>query len=386
MKITAVIAEYNPLHNGHVKLLKKARRETKPDALVVVMSGSFTERGDICVADKYTRAAWAVECGADLVIELPTVYTLSPAKSFAEGALKTLSMLGEYTLCFGTETKELEELSYVAEFMRSESKDMQSMLRGYLSEGYSVARSRTMALDLIRPDYANLVKAPNNILAVEYMKAGAAYGDKVQYHSVERKPDNNKTIVSSTKIRAMMQEGKDFSAFVPECVKIDRPTDSAKYGTVSTYSMRTKTAAELAEIANISEGMENRINKTDFDTFEEFLRLTTKRYTRSTIKRIAASAAAGITKDLVALAHANKRARREREKEKQTFRSARGKRRLFLLQTVRLPRRQSRASARRPGRTRGKSPAPVQKRRQNRGNGSFIRQQRTIKPRFRGKP
>ena len=104
----------------------------------------------------------------------------------------------------------------------------------------------------------------------------------------------------------MMQEGKDFSAFVPECVKIDRPTDSAKYGTVSTYSMRTKTAAELAEIANISEGMENRINKTDFDTFEEFLRLTTKRYTRSTIKRIAASAAAGITKDLVALAHANK--------------------------------------------------------------------------------
>lgn len=306
MKITAVIAEYNPLHNGHVKLLKKARRETKPDALVVVMSGSFTERGDICVADKYTRAAWAVECGADLVIELPTVYTLSPAKSFAEGALKTLSMLGEYTLCFGTETKELEELSYVAEFMRSESKDMQSMLRGYLSEGYSVARSRTMALDLIRPDYANLVKAPNNILAVEYMKAGAAYGDKVQYHSVERKPDNNKTIVSSTKIRTMMQEGKDFSAFVPECVKIDRPTDSAKYGTVSTYSMRTKTAAELAEIANISEGMENRINKTDFDTFEEFLRLTTKRYTRSTIKRIAASATAGITKDLVALAHDNK--------------------------------------------------------------------------------
>lgn len=306
MKIAAVIAEYNPLHNGHVKLLKKARRELKPEALVVVMSGSFTERGDICVADKYTRAKWAVECGADLVIELPTVYTLSPAKSFAEGALKTLSMLGEFTLCFGTETKELEELSYVAEFMRSESKDMRNMLRGYLSEGYSVAKSRTMALDLIHPDYANLVKAPNNILAVEYLKAGAAYGDRVQYHSVERKPDNNRTIVSSTKIRTMMQEGKDFSAFVPECVKIEHPTDMSKYGTVSTYSMRTKTAAELAEIANISEGMENRINKTDFNTFEEFLRLTTKRYTRSTIKRIAASSTVGITKDLVALARDNK--------------------------------------------------------------------------------
>ena len=306
MKIAAVIAEYNPLHNGHLKLLKKVKREVKPETLVVVMSGSFTERGDICVADKYTRAKWAVECGADLVIELPTVYTLSPAKSFAEGALKTLSMLGEFILCFGTETKELEELAYVAEFMRSESKDMRNMLRGYLSEGYSVAKSRTMALDLIHPDYANLVKAPNNILAVEYLKAGAAYGDKVQYHSVERKPDNNRTIISSTKVRAMMQEGKDFSAFVPECVVIPHPTDMSKYGTVSTYSMRTKTAAELADIANISEGLENRISKTDFNTFEEFLRLTTKRYTRSTIKRIAASATVGITKDLVALARENK--------------------------------------------------------------------------------
>lgn len=306
MKIAAVIAEYNPLHNGHLKLLKKVKREVKPEALVVVMSGSFTERGDICVADKYTRAKWAVECGADLVIELPTVYTLSPAKSFAEGALKTLSMLGEFILCFGTETKELEELAYVAEFMRSESKDMRNMLRGYLSEGYSVAKSRTMALDLIHPDYANLVKAPNNILAVEYLKAGAAYGDKVQYHSVERKPDNNRTTISSTKVRAMMQEGKDFSAFVPECVVIPHPTDMSKYGTVSTYSMRTKTAAELADIANISEGLENRISKTDFNTFEEFLRLTTKRYTRSTIKRIAASATVGITKDLVALARENK--------------------------------------------------------------------------------
>ena len=72
MKITAVIAEYNPLHNGHLKLIKKARKETKPDALVIVMSGSFTERGDICVTDKYTRAQWAIDCGADLVIELYT--------------------------------------------------------------------------------------------------------------------------------------------------------------------------------------------------------------------------------------------------------------------------------------------------------------------------
>lgn len=302
MKITAVIAEYNPLHNGHFKMLKKARRETKPDALVVVMSGSFTERGDICVADKYTRAQWALEAGADLVIELPTVHTIAPAQRFAEGAIKTLSMLGEFTLCFGTETKELEELGYVAEFMQSESRDMQFMLRDYLSQGYSVAKSRTLALERISPDIANLVQSPNNILGVEYIKAGSRYGDRISFHSIERKPDNNKTIVCSTKIRTLMEEGKDYSAFVPEFVKIDSPTDSEKYGTVSTYAMRTKTVDELAEIAGISEGMENRIVKTEFNNFAEFLRLTTRRYTRSTIKRIAASATCGITKDLVALA------------------------------------------------------------------------------------
>ena len=103
-----------------------------------------------------------------------------------------------------------------------------------------------------------------------------------------------------------MEEGKDYSAFVPPCVTIAEPTDMSKYGTVSTYSMRTKTASELAEIANISEGMENRISNTDFDTFEEFLKLTTKRYTRSTIKRIAASAACGLTKEAVTLAKENK--------------------------------------------------------------------------------
>ena len=181
MKITAVIAEYNPFHNGHLKQLKKAKRETNADALVVVMSSSFTQHGDLCIQDRYTRANWAIQAGADLVLELPTVYSLSTAKGFAEGALKTLSMLGEYTLSFGTESDEIEDLNMAAESMRSESKDVSNLLKGYLSEGYSVAKSRTLALDKIRPDVSNMLKSPNNILAVEYMKAGAQYGGKVQY-------------------------------------------------------------------------------------------------------------------------------------------------------------------------------------------------------------
>lgn len=306
MKITAVIAEYNPFHNGHLKQLRLSKRETDADAVAVLMSGSFTQRGDICVADKFTRAAWALSGGADIVLELPTVYSLSTAKSFAEGALKTLSLLGEYTLSFGTEADELKELNMAAEFMMSESRDMSGLLKSYLSEGYSVAKSRTMALDRIRPDVSNMLRSPNNILAVEYMKAGAAYGGGVHFHNVNRKPDDGKKYLSSSKIRELLAKGLNASDFVPEYVDLSNTTDVNKYNTVSTYAMRSKTPDELAELANVSEGFENRISKAEFTNMEQYLKLTTKRYTRSTIKRIAASAAAGLTKELVSLAAAEK--------------------------------------------------------------------------------
>ena len=162
------------------------------------MSSSFTQHGDLCIQDRYTRANWAISAGAGLVLELPTVYSLSTAKGFAEGALKTLSMLGEFTLSFGTESDEIEDLNMAAEFMRSESKDVSNLLKGYLSEGYSVAKSRTLALDKIRPDVSNMLKSPNNILAVEYMKAGTAYEGKVQYHSVLQNPDSIAVLQAKT--------------------------------------------------------------------------------------------------------------------------------------------------------------------------------------------
>lgn len=302
MKITAVIAEYNPFHNGHLKQLRTAKRETEANALVVVMSGSFTQHGDIAVVSREQRANWALEAGADMVLELPTVYSLSAAKGFAEGALKTLSMLGEFTLSFGIEHDELEELALAAEFVSSESKDMSRLLKGYLSEGYSVAKSRTMAMDILRPDFAELLREPNNILAVEYIKAGNAYGGKVHYHAVNRKPDDGKKYLCSSTLRSMMLNGEDISPFVPDFVKPEGVTSTAKYNTISTYALKSNTAEKLSELANISEGMENRIAKSDFNNMDEYLDLTSKRYTRSTIKRIAASATVGLTKQLVQLA------------------------------------------------------------------------------------
>ncbi len=306
MKICAVIAEYNPFHNGHLKQLRAAKRETEADILVVLMSGSFTQHGDIALTDKYVRANWAIEAGADAVLELPTVYSLSPATSFAQGAVKTLSMLGEFTLSFGTETEELEQLGMAAEFMNSESKDMQKLLKGYLGDGYSLAKSRSMALEILRPDVANMLRSPNNILAVEYMKAAAKYGDKISLHNVERRPDDGKKYLSSTKIREMYLGGEDISPFVPPFVRIEAHTDISKYDMVSTYALKSKSPEQLVALANISEGMENRISQADFNNMSGYLNLTSRRYTRSTVKRIAASATIGLTKDLTQLAASEK--------------------------------------------------------------------------------
>jgi len=306
LKITAVIAEYNPFHNGHLKQLRTARRETGADVVAVVMSGSFTQHGDLCVCDRATRANWALQAGADVVLELPTVYSLSPAQGFAEGAIKTLSMLGEFTLSFGTESDAPKDLGMAAEFMKSESNDMSGLLKGYLGQGYSVAKSRTLALGQIRPDIANMLNSPNNILAVEYIKAAAAYGNKVQFHSVPRKPDDGKKYLSSTKIRELIKNGNDVSAFIPDFVDLSDIIAPDKYGTISTYAIKSMTPQSLERIYNVGEGLENRISQADFVDMQGFLSLTSRRYTRSTIKRIAACATLGLEKELVSLAKKEK--------------------------------------------------------------------------------
>ena len=215
-------------------------------------------------------------------------------------------MLGEFTLSFGTEADELEGLSMAAEFLQSESNDVSNLLKGFLSEGYSVAKSRTLALDKVRPDISNMLKSPNNILAIEYMKAGAKYGDKIQYHQVARKPDDMKKYASSTKIRELLQAGESVNGLVPDFVNLQNAIDIDKYNMISTYALRALSKEQLADIANITEGMENRIANFDFENIQDVLSLTSRRYTRSTIKRIAASATVGLTKDLVELAQNEK--------------------------------------------------------------------------------
>ena len=300
MKITAIITEYNPLHNGHLYQLLTAREETNPDALVIVMSGSFTQRGDITVADKYTRADWAIKAGADLVLELPTAFSLSHAPRFALGAVKTLMPLGEITLSFGSESGDIRTLEEAASTLKDETEEFKQRLNEYMSQGYSLAKSRTLALDIENPDLSRLISTPNNILGVEYIKAAKFLRADFKFHTVKRRySDNGGAFLSSGEVRKLMEKGEDYSKAVPPFVRPTQP-DLKRFEAICLYAIASMTEEQLAGIANISEGFENRLKKTNFKSMDEICALVTKRYTRATVKRIVASAALGVKKNMFA--------------------------------------------------------------------------------------
>ncbi|MDO4289325.1 MAG: nucleotidyltransferase family protein [Eubacterium sp.] len=173
MNLLAVIAEYNPFHQGHRWQLEEARRRTEATHTLALMSGAVVQRGAFALADKWTRAKAAVLGGADLVCELPYVYAGQSAEFFASGAIKILNATGCCDhLVFGSESGDLESLSEIAEILALETPAFRADLKAGLSRGLSFPKARAAALQkqLTQPLEA-LLTAPNNILAIEYLKA-----------------------------------------------------------------------------------------------------------------------------------------------------------------------------------------------------------------------
>lgn len=171
MKVTGIIAEYNPFHQGHAYHLSRARELTGADRILVVMGGNFMQRGEPAIIDKYTRTEMALRNGADLVLELPAASATGSAEYFAEGAVELLDASGVVNeLCFGSELGELEPLEQAAELLLEEPEDYQELLRAELKKGKTFPEARETALSAFLPEQS-LLASPNNILAIEYIKA-----------------------------------------------------------------------------------------------------------------------------------------------------------------------------------------------------------------------
>ena len=175
MRVNGIVAEYNPFHNGHLYHLSESKRLTGADYTIVVMSGNFVQRGAPALTDKFLRANMALSCGADLVVELPALYATASAEYFAAGAVSLLDKLGVVThLCFGSENGDLDLLGRVARILAKEPEGYLNSLKRSLGRGLSYPGAREDALLENYPflaEHKDVFSAPNNILAIEYLKA-----------------------------------------------------------------------------------------------------------------------------------------------------------------------------------------------------------------------
>lgn len=318
MRVVGVIAEYNPLHNGHIYHLEQARANSKADYCVVVLSGNFVQRGEAACTDKFTRTEWALKAGADLVLELPSVYAVAPAERFASGGVRTLAATGVVTdLAFGCEAPDLQTLYQISDIIASEPPALQEAIKKHLSMGKSYPRARFDALSEygVPRTMLNAIAQPNNILAVEYLRAIRQFAPAIEplpvtrvgtgYHSEEMVGE----YASATAIRKAIVDGrKEILSAMPLFVGAPLMYDDQFIIALDTlsdlmlYAIRRMSAAELANLPDVCEGFENvmyravRSVRTLSDFFDE---VKTKRYTLARCKRIAVCALLGITNDQV---------------------------------------------------------------------------------------
>lgn len=311
--ITAIIAEYNPFHNGHKYHIETARRKTGSDYIIAVMSSSFVQRGDCAIYDKWTRTKSALACGVDIVIELPVIYSTASAENFARGAVKIINSTGlADNIAFGAETDNLDALKTTASVLSDPPSKFIKELKEALNTGLSFPSARAEAISSINSDYANILNSPNNILAVEYLKALKFFKSDIspclihRKHSEFNSDEISGTIASATAVRKAINSNQNFliKQTVPnECFEIYShipPVFADDFSNALGYVLRTMSAKEICDISGVSEGLENRILKTvgKYSNLSKICSsLKTKRYTYTRIMRILFHILLGITKN-----------------------------------------------------------------------------------------
>lgn len=193
MNITAIIAEYNPFHNGHAYHIQQSKKETHATYCIVIMSGNFVQRGVPAIIDKYTRTKMALLNGADLVLELPTPYACSNAEVFAQGAINILTKLNCIThLAFGSEHGDISLFQKAANYNLNETLEYQKKLKNGLKNGLSFPKARHQAMLATYPELSinltlnSLFQEPNNILGIEYCKALSLYNSPIIPTTIKR--------------------------------------------------------------------------------------------------------------------------------------------------------------------------------------------------------
>lgn len=325
-RVLGIIAEYNPFHNGHMYHLQKAKEQSGAQYCICVMSGNFVQRGNTSIVNKWKKAEMALLNGVDLVIELPTIYSVASAEGFSLGAIKLLNTLKIVdAISFGTETSDFAALNNISSIVNEEPMKYKSILNSELKKGLSFPKARENALMLYLNDnkrYDNILNTPNNILAIEYLKALKKIKSTIQPIPIKREKVyyNDNVIVdefaSATAIRKLLknEEFSEIRKVVPKSTYqiLKKETelgnvvlDLSRYEKEIIYNLRRMTVSEIAELPDVNEGLEHSLkNAANYsnDITNLINIVKTKRYTVTRIQRILICALLGITKRDVGMA------------------------------------------------------------------------------------
>ena len=331
MKTAGIVCEYNPLHNGHIYHLNETRRLSGADALVLAMSGNFVQRGEPAILDKWERARLAVSAGADLVLEIPTLYCLADAGRYAKGGIGTLKALGICDfISFGSESGDLESLSLIAERLADNKEEIDRLISEKKDLGVSFPTARELAYEKIFGDEgkraikdavgdadkdanqdanngrnAEIPTSSNDILAIEYLKQisdsglkpitikriGASYNEEL---------NAEKQFQSASAIRKALEKGEDVSPYVPADVllklnqaralgRFGKPAEERLFNLIR-YAIISSTAEQIDECPSGGEGLGNRIKEAvvKSDNLQDLLLASkSKRYTYTRLSRLA---------------------------------------------------------------------------------------------------
>lgn len=302
MKSVGIICEYNPFHNGHLYHLNKVKEMFPDYTIVLVMSGNFTERGDVSIINKWDKTDIALHYGVDLVIELPFAFASQSADLFAKGSIEILNYLNVDYLVFGSESNDLDKLIEMAK-IQNDNKKYNSLVKSYLNEGINYPTALSKALyDLT----GKKIIKPNDILGVTYIREILKLKSNIKPVTIKRNDNYNCTelddfLSSATSIRYALKNNSDVSKHVPEYTFnylnnlhfIDDYFTLLKYNILIHYN-------DLDKFQTVDEGIENRIKKYIVNSRsldELILKIKTKRYTYNKLNRMFTHILCNFTKE-----------------------------------------------------------------------------------------
>lgn len=314
MKVVGLITEYNPFHFGHSHHIEMSRKVTGSDSVVCVMSGNFVQRGEPAIFDKWARAKMGILGGADLIVELPVVYSMASAEFFAYAGVVILNAMGIVdSICFGSESGSIPELKAISDILADEPLEYKELLKKHIDNGISYPQAREKALsdyskafDGGGPSVEGIISKSNNILGIEYLKALTRLNSKIEPFTIQRVGNNYNDSDISGKLSSAKSIREVFSRenlsgsvdmTIPNSTKevLQEELESGRgpvftrnFDNVVLAMLRSFGREELGQLPYMGEGLHNRLYKAlqNASSIEQLVDMSlTKRYTRTRVLR-----------------------------------------------------------------------------------------------------